>query len=479
MPPKSKKRKHIEESLAKAREAKRRQESDEAATSSAKIEVRNEHGETDGREDDLFRLVTMSEDALDTEDEPVDPTFDLDSSMKSDTDHIAETFCEEWVSQLDRDDRVALGLFLCSQMTRHLEIMETRAAELAGLMIGKSNKTIHEWKKQFYDNDGVIPESQQGKYLWSGVLWSNEDLNKKASSYIRENACVKGQPNLTIAKFCEWVNEDLLFNSTLEPGFPCKIATETARKWMHELGFNVMCKKKGTFVGGHERDDVVEYRKTFLRRMVALGFLNRDNAPTDEAREALPADLETPPPGVLEKTMVLFYDESTFQANEDQSTVWVMPGTSVMHPKSKGSGIMVLDFIEEKEGYLHLTDEEYESAKKKDPAIRKYARQFLGYGETKEGYWTSEKFMKEIKEAEMIAAAKYPRDEGWRLVWIFDHSSCHAAMPEDALDVHKMNVNPGEKQRVMRDGWWAGKPQKMNQPGGSKGYACSSGGEGN
>ena len=68
--------------------------------------------------------------------------------------------------------------------------------------------------------------------------------------------------------------EDLLFNSTLEPGFPCKIATETARKWMHKLGFNVVCKKKGTFVDGHEQDDIVEYRKTFLRRIVALGFLN-------------------------------------------------------------------------------------------------------------------------------------------------------------------------------------------------------------
>ena len=54
-------------------------------------------------------------------------------------------------------------------------------------------------------------------------------------------------------------------------------------------------------------------------------------------------------------------------------------------------------------------------------------------------------------------------------------------MPEDALDVHKMNVNPRGKQRVMRDGWWAGKPQKMNYSlhEGSKGHACSYGGEGN
>ena len=50
---------------------------------------------------------------------------------------------------------------------------------------------------------------------------------------------------------------------------------------------------------------------------------------------------------------------------------------------------MVSDFIKEKEGYLHCIDEEYESAKKKDPTIRKYAWQFLEYGEAKEGYWKS------------------------------------------------------------------------------------------
>ena len=274
MPPRSKKRRHVEDSLEQARETKRRRKSGEAATSSADIEVRNEQGEADGQEDDLSRLVTMSDDALDTEDEAVDPTFDLDSSIKLDADHIAETFCEEWVSELDRDDRVALGLFLCFQMTRHLDIKETRAAELAGMMIEKSDKTVREWRKQFFENDAVIPESKQGKYQRSGVLWSNEDLNKKATRYIRENANIKGRPNLTIAKFCQWVNDDLLFNSTLEPGFLRKIGVETSRKWMHQLGFSVVNKKKGTFVDGHERDDVVEYRKTFLRRMVALGFLN-------------------------------------------------------------------------------------------------------------------------------------------------------------------------------------------------------------
>ena len=90
---------------------------------------------------------------------------------------------------------------------------------------------------------------------------------------------------------------------------------------------------------------------------------------------------------------------------------------------------MVSNLVEEKGGYLHLMDSEHDNIKEADPTIRKYAHQLFVYGEAKEGYWTSEKFMSQIKEAEKIAVAKYPRQEGWRLVWIFDHSSCHAAMP--------------------------------------------------
>ena len=58
-----------------------------------------------------------------------------------------------------------------------------------------------------------------------------------------------------------------------------------------------------------------------------------------------------------------------------------------------------------------------------------------------------------------IAEAKYPQAEGWRIVWILITA---AAIPEGALDASKMNVNPGGRERVMRDGWWNGKPQKMN-----------------
>ena len=135
--------------------------SDAEASGSGEIETRTAAEQVD----DLDTLVTMSGEALDTDDEEVDPSFDLDLSIKSDTDYTDETFCEEWVSHLGRDDLVLRSLFLCFQLSRHLGVGETKAAELSALMIGKSDKIVREWRKSFYEHDGEIQETSQGRYL--------------------------------------------------------------------------------------------------------------------------------------------------------------------------------------------------------------------------------------------------------------------------------------------------------------------------
>ena len=54
--------------------------------------------------------------------------------------------------------------------------------------------------------------------------------------------------------------------------------------------------------------------------MTALGFLNHDNAPTIEAANALHEDLYSPSQEQLDKTIVIFHDETTFQANDYKKT---------------------------------------------------------------------------------------------------------------------------------------------------------------
>ena len=95
--------------------------------------------------------------------------------------------------------------------------------------------------------------------------------------------------------------------------------------------------------------------------MAKIGFLHFMEAPTDDAQKAIPEDIDPPPLEKRLKTVVFFYDESTFQCNEDQSLQWGLKGSRMMKPKSKGAGIMVSDFIDEHNGFLALNDEEYES----------------------------------------------------------------------------------------------------------------------
>lgn len=101
--------------------------------------------------------------------------------------------------------------------------------------------------------------------------------------------------------------------------------------------------------------------------------------------------------------------------------------------------------------YLRLTAEAHGEVLKKIPGIKCQARVFLEYGEDNIRYCTSEKFMDQIEDSVKIAEVKYPRERGYRLVWVFDHNSCYGAFSSDALNAYHMNAKPGGKQPCLRD----------------------------
>ena len=68
----------------------------------------------------------------------------------------------------------------------------------------------------------------------------------------------------------------------------------------------------------------------------------------------------------------MFHDESTFQANEDQPTLWAKKGTSAMSQKNK------------KLQYLMNTTDIYSwQMKENDPMIHKLAQQLLEYSKAR------------------------------------------------------------------------------------------------
>ena len=43
-----------------------------------------------------------------------------------------------------------------------------------------------------------------------------------------------------------------------------KICKRTAKCWLWKLGFRCVESRKGAYIDGHEREDVIEYRKEYL-----------------------------------------------------------------------------------------------------------------------------------------------------------------------------------------------------------------------
>ena len=98
-------------------------------------------------------------------------------------------------------------------------------------------------------------------------ILDDENLRRKAATWVRNNSSCKGQPNMTAAKFCDWVNAQLLPNTTILPGCPHQIKNRTAIKWLHDLGFRPQFHKKDIYIDGHEHNDVVEYRSLYLWKL--------------------------------------------------------------------------------------------------------------------------------------------------------------------------------------------------------------------
>ena len=72
---------------------------------------------------------------------------------------------------------------------------------------------------------------------------------------------------MTATDFCTWVNHTLLPKvSDHHPSVPSKVSVQTAVRWLHSLGFEKLSSKKGIYINGHERQDVVDYRKLYLRK---------------------------------------------------------------------------------------------------------------------------------------------------------------------------------------------------------------------
>ena len=146
----------------------------------------------------------------------VEDSNDLETDGESD---IFEVYSKDYIDGLHHDDIRAIVTILYNVLVNKLYFPLTEAARIISDVIGKSDRTVREWCTTFIANDGTFLDTLQGKYQRTGILSQNEELNKKASKFVHENAFLKGKPNMTLSSFTKWVNQCLLPNYSLEPGY--------------------------------------------------------------------------------------------------------------------------------------------------------------------------------------------------------------------------------------------------------------------
>ena len=317
----------------------------------------------------------------------------------------------------------------------------TKAAELAADVVGYSSQVVRGWAFAYFTSLSgmfqITPEnvtdddieaelsSGRGRGLPSSLIF-DESFQLDARSFVRSNACKKGEPNLTVADFTAWI----------ERTYGQTVGRETARRWLLTLGFRQLHHQKGVYFDGHDRPDVAEHRKEFLSK---LAELDKKTISCDGPPPQLP-DGERP-------IIRVVHDESTYYANCDQTYFWGDDETNVIKQKSLGSSLMVSDFVDETIGFLRDDSSE--------------ARVILET--SKDGYFNNDMLLKQVKKTVDIFEKVHPEAQG---LFLFDNAPSHRKVSDDSLNADRMNVGPGGKQAVMRPTVWNGYIQTMVLPDG-------------
>lgn len=238
------------------------------------------------------------------------------------------------------------------------------------------------------------------------------------------------------------------------------IRARTARKWLNKLGFSWKDVKKGVFIDGHEREDVVEDRHSFLKLMKDLSAYIVDfKADGSMEEKDYPSDCIV---GGSDRRpiIVITHDESIFSANDGKRQAWIRDGDAILRPKGKGKGIMVSDFLLP---FSRLNLLSLSAERQKElmiSGVPSEAVVYFEYGQ-EEGYWEGDHLLRQVKERALpIAMSLYP---GYQFLFLFDNATSHAVYSEDALRVRKMNKGIGGKQPFLRDGWFDKEGQRQLQ----------------
>jgi hypothetical protein len=273
-------------------------------------------------------------------------------------------------------------------------------------------RNLREWSRLYINNRKEIPANPYRSWNTS-LLFRHEDLSTEIKMHLQ-----------SIGKYIRAQDiVDYLDRPTVKERLKLKktISLATAQRWMHKMGYRWTKQPSGQFVDGHERDDVVAYRQNiFLPAMAELDPKMRAwKNGVEEEEKPWPNDIEDGTRPFQELTVMWHHDESTFYANDRRQVRWVHEDEKAV-PRAKGEGasLMVSDFVSADYGWLRAPDRSEE------------ARVLFKAGKGREGYFTCEDILVQVRKAMGILEKHFPNEKH---CLVYDNATTHLKRADDAL----------------------------------------------
>jgi len=177
---------------------------------------------------------------------------------------------------------------------------------------------------QHYATFEQLPPELRGGLRKGSTHLDDEDVKGHALLWLQ----TQKPGSITPISFRQALNADILPNLNIVLKKP--LCVRTARRWLIKLGYQLVSLRKGVYMDGHERPDVVAYRNNeFLPAMLAF-----ESRMTQYIGPSLTPKYPELRNG-QKRVIALFHDESSFHANEYKTSAWC-----ALHFHSKDARLM-------------------------------------------------------------------------------------------------------------------------------------------
>lgn len=132
-----------------------------------------------------------------------------------------------------------------------------KAYQMVSKLLSLSTRTLLRWQSSYSKNGVITGKVHKGGKLW---LLESEDLLLDARAW-----CKSQREGFTAADFLRNYLQKNQITSSLK-------SVKTSQRYLKRLGFKYGPGKRALYIDGHEREDVVAYRKVFCHKILVSAY---------------------------------------------------------------------------------------------------------------------------------------------------------------------------------------------------------------